>query len=138
MSRARPITAAIAITTVSPGTHRGGRRAPASRIPRYSGTTAAESGPAPAPALPSGRGGAAQHGRSLRYFDGRAGPARVDLLLRRGEQQVGAFRRGQCDVAFLVAGIAREVLARAELGRIDEDAHDHHVAFGPGTPDQAE
>ena len=48
---------------------------------------------------------------------------------RRGEQQVRAGRGGKLRVTPLVARIALEVLARAELGRVHEQAHDHEPAW---------
>src|SRR5207237_695002 len=47
---------------------------------------------------------------------------RVDLFGGRDEENVDAFLLGKPGVALLVAGIAVEILAGAELGRVHEQA----------------
>ena len=47
---------------------------------------------------------------------------RVHLLGRRREDEVGAARLGQRDIALEVARVRGEVLGRRELQRVDEDA----------------
>ena len=59
-------------------------------------------------------------------------PARVHLVDRRREQQVGAGRLRLGGVAVGVARIGRQVLGRRELQRVHEDRGDHHVALGRG------
>ena len=43
-----------------------------------------------------------------------------------------------CGVALLVARVGVQVLARAELGRVDEQRHHHHVALLAGAAEQGE
>ncbi len=64
-------------------------------------------------------------GRDARHGDGRREAVRIDDLDRGGIEQVAAHRREQLRIARLVPGIGREILARRELGRIDEEAGDH-------------
>ena len=54
----------------------------------------------------------------------------VDLLGRRGEQQVDALGLGQLGVALLVARVGVQVLVRAELGRVHEQRDHDHVVLG--------
>jgi hypothetical protein len=70
------------------------------------------------------------------HFNARVKAGRVDLLDGRGEQQVDAFGLRQYDVPVLVAGIALEVFARAELSRIYEQRDHDEVAVLPSPPDQ--
>ena len=51
----------------------------------------------------------------------------IQLLRRRSEDHVDALGRAQLQVGFEVARIAVEVLAGAELQRVDEDRHDDEV-----------
>ena len=64
------------------------------------------------------------------HLGGEAGG--VDLLGRRGEQQVHALGLGQLGVALLVARVGVQVLVRAELGRVHEQRHHDHVVLGAG------
>ena len=52
----------------------------------------------------------------------------IDLGRTGGEQGIGARCRSQLGVGLQVAGVAIEVLGRAELERIDEDAQQHLAA----------
>src|SRR5439155_24784125 len=63
---------------------------------------------------------------------------RVDLLERRREEDVHARVLRELRVALLVARVAREVLACAELGRIDEQADDDLLVLRTGRPEQRE
>ena len=54
--------------------------------------------------------------------------AGVDLGRAGGEQGIGARCRSQLGIGLQVAGVAIEVLGRAELERIDEDAQQHLTA----------
>ena len=71
------------------------------------------------------------HGPSGRGQTGRP-PPRAGRTARR------RLPRGERDVAALVARIARQVLGGPELGRVDEEAHDDHVALGAGAPHEAQ
>ena len=62
----------------------------------------------------------------------------VDLLDRGRVDEVDAGLGGEPRVALLVARVALEVLAGAELGRVDEEAHDDHVALLAGGAQQRE
>ena len=53
---------------------------------------------------------------------------RVDLGHAGGEQGIGACCRSQLGIGLQLAGVAIEVLGRAELERIDEDAEQHLTA----------
>ena len=63
---------------------------------------------------------------------------RVDLGDIGGEDEVGAGFGSEAQIVLLVTRVATEVLAGAELGRVDEEAHHHQVAFGVGGVDQRE
>ena len=65
-----------------------------------------------------------------------AKPSGIDLLDGRGEQQIGALGLGQRGVASLVAWVGGEILAGAELGRVDEQRHDDHVGLRARPADQ--
>ena len=67
-----------------------------------------------------------------------AKPSRVDLLDRGRVDEVDAGLGGEPRVALLVARVAVEVLAVAELGRVDEEAHDDDVALLAGGAQQRE
>src|SRR5690606_41233272 len=59
--------------------------------------------------------------------------ARVDLLHRGGEHDVGSRLLGQLQVRVQGAGVAVEVLALSELERVDEDGDDD-LAVGSRDP----
>ncbi len=63
---------------------------------------------------------------------------RIHLLWRRREQEVDAGLLGERHVALLVARVAVEILSRAELGRIDEQARDDRVRFGSSRGEERE
>ena len=78
---------------------------------------------------PRASGIAVEHvGQAARDLDRGGEALRVDLVGLRGVDEVDALGLGELGVAGLVARIAVEVLARAELGRVDEQAHDDDVA----------
>ena len=54
-------------------------------------------------------------------------PGWVELVGGRCEEQVDALRLGHGRIGRLVARVAREVIGRVELRRVDEEAHDHDV-----------
>ena len=83
-------------------------------------------------------GGAAQDVGQACDLDRGGESVRVHLLEGRREQQVDPGRGGKLGVAALVARIALEVLARAELGRVHEQAHDHEPALVGGGAHQAQ
>ena len=62
----------------------------------------------------------------------------VDLFRRRHEDEVRALVAEEGEVALLVAGVAVEVFAGAELRGVDEDADGHRVAAGAGAADERE
>ena len=69
-------------------------------------------------------------------LDRGGGAVGVDLGDVGGEDEVDARLAGQAQVALLVARVAVEVLVRAELGRVDEEAHHDDVALGAGGAQQ--
>jgi hypothetical protein len=71
-------------------------------------------------------------------LDPGAVPRRVDLLGRRGEDDVTAGAPELRDVALEVAGVAVEVLVRPELRRVHEDADDHSIGGDPRLPHERE
>ena len=59
-------------------------------------------------------------------FDkGRIGAVGIKLLDRRREENIGAFRSGQCAVGLKSAGIARVILVGTELRGVDEETDDY-------------
>ena len=85
------------------------------------------------------RGVAVEHlGQAAADLDRGGEAVGVDLLDRRRVDEVGPGLGGQAQVALLVARVALEVLAGAELGRVDEEAHHDHVALGAGGAQQRE
>ena len=72
------------------------------------------------------------------HRDGRGEPGRVDLVGAGGEEERDAALARQGEVALLVAGIARQVLAGRELGRVDEERHHDGVAVARGEVDEGE
>jgi len=58
--------------------------------------------------------------------------AGVDLVDGGGEHEVGAGLFGELDVFREGAGVAVQVLMRAELQRVDEDGDGDEAAAGPG------
>ena len=66
---------------------------------------------------------------ALHLYEGRVALG-VDLLHGRDEDDVDAFLLEQRQVSLLVTWVALQVLARAELGGVDEDA-DHHMVVQP-------
>src|SRR5205085_4581844 len=62
----------------------------------------------------------------------------IELLRRRYEEVVHALGRGELAVARLVARVARQILARPELGRIHEEARDDGVVLLPRGAEEAE
>jgi hypothetical protein len=71
-----------------------------------------------------------EHGAERADRHGRREPVRIHLRDRGSEDAVDALGGGDGTVARLVARIAVEVLARAELGRVHEEAHHDLVALG--------
>jgi hypothetical protein len=65
--------------------------------------------------------------REVPDADRRIEALRIYLLDRRREQHVHALLLGQPLVALLVARVGPEVLARPELGRVDEQRDDQDV-----------
>ena len=63
---------------------------------------------------------------------------RVDLLGRGDEEHVHARLFGELGIAILVARVALEVLALAELGRVDEQARDDGLVLAPRRLEQGE
>ena len=63
-------------------------------------------------------------------------PGRVDVGHGRLPKQVHALAREQRAVARRRSRVAREVLARPELERVDEDAHHDTVGRAPGEADE--
>jgi len=76
-----------------------------------------------------------RHGPDLHS---RGGSRRVHRLGRRLVDGVDLGRGKHRDVALGVARVAGEILARAELDRVHEDAHDHDVVLGARQLDQAQ
>ena len=72
-----------------------------------------------------------QRNADLRYVDAHAlrYAKRIHFLDCRGEQQVAAARRKSMLIALQRAWVAREILIRTELCRIDENAGDHTIGF---------
>jgi len=68
----------------------------------------------------------------LAHVDGRREPRRIELGRVREVEQVGAFARQEHRIHVLAAGIAREVVVRTELERIDEDRDDRESAGASG------
>ena len=62
----------------------------------------------------------------------------IDGFDRRRVDELDAGLSGEAQVALLVARVAVEILARPELGRVDEEAHDDQVALGAGGAQQRE
>ena len=56
----------------------------------------------------------------------------IELLRRGSEQQVDTFLLGHARIALLVAWVAPEILAGAELRRVDEEADDDDLVLCPG------
>ena len=65
-------------------------------------------------------------------------PGRVDLVERRGEEQIGAGLGRERGVAVLVARVGGQVAGRVELRGVDEERHDDHVARGARVADEAQ
>ena len=63
---------------------------------------------------------------------------RVELGRVWSEEDVDAGFLGDLRIAFLVARVGREVLVGAELRRVDEEAGDDKVVFGPGRTEERE
>ena len=74
----------------------------------------------------------------LGHVDPRLEPLRVHLLDRRREYQVDARVGRDCQIVGLIARIGIEIGRRAELRRVDEQAHDHGGALGAGGGDQGQ
>ncbi len=62
----------------------------------------------------------------------------VDDLDRRRVDEVDAGLGGEAQIALLVARVAVEILFGAELGGVDEEAHDDEVTLGAGGAQQRE
>ncbi len=80
--------------------------------------------------------GALERPRDRPDRDDRVEARRVDLLDRRGEDEVDALRLADGEVARLVARVLREVGRDVELARVDEDRHDGRRVGGPGLAHQ--
>src|SRR5690606_29742266 len=88
-----------------------------------------------------GPGAAAQSQLQLLHLDPGLKAGRIELLGRGGEDERDADGLALRHVALLVARVARQILVRTELGRVDEDArradvgaaqplaHEREVAF---------
>src|SRR5207247_8732823 len=63
---------------------------------------------------------------------------RVELVCAWCEENVDADLLGEPCVAFLVARVAREILVRPELGRIDEEAGDDDIVLCASCPEEGE
>ncbi len=65
-------------------------------------------------------------------------PSRIHHLSCGSPDEVHAERADEIQVTLKVTGVFREVFVWAELGRVDENGHDHMLALGFGPADQRE
>ena len=76
-------------------------------------------------------------GESARLNEG-IETVRIDVTRTRREDGINLQRNEQVEVLFEIPRIAREILTRTELRRIDKDRDHDHVALTPGAPHQAQ
>ena len=70
------------------------------------------------------------------HRDGGDRRGREHLGRRRGEHHVGAGRGARLHIPVRGPGVSLEILAGAELQRVDEHRHHHHVVVAAGPLDQ--
>src|SRR5262245_2151041 len=82
-------------------------------------------------------GGAAEHVLKTLDVDESAKARRVDLRVVRREYEIDAFLAADFQVLLQLSRIARQVLTRSKLRRVDKDGHNNETGFRAGSADQA-